>query len=118
VIRPDSIDEDFRAMPHPAVVAVELDGEAVLYHEIADTIVVLNPIATVVWKMMDGVAAADLVAELSDIFAADTQDLRSDVMELLREFGRQGLLVGVEPNSDIVAMNVLRPAEGSASPDG
>ena len=44
----EEIDENSHPRHHPAVAAVELDGEAVLYHEDANTVHLLNPSATIV----------------------------------------------------------------------
>lgn len=91
-----------------AVVGVELDGEAVLYHEELQTVCVLNPTATVVWNCLDGSSGLDrLCQDLADAFSVEAEALREDVLGIVREFGRQGLLEGVEPDPEEVAAHTL-----------
>lgn len=104
------IDGSFRPRQAEPVVAVELDGEAVLYHDELGAVYVLNPQATVVWACLDGSSDLDgLCDELAEAFSVGLDTLRGDVMDIVREFGRQGLLADVAPDPDVVAAQVPWP---------
>lgn len=91
-----------------AVAAVELDGEAVLYHEELRTVCVLNPTATIVWNCLDGSSDLEtLCGDIADAFAVELDTIRREVVEIVRELGRQGLLEGVESDPDIVAAHTV-----------
>ena len=115
---PEGIDGASIPVTDPAVASVELDGEAVLYHERLNTVHVLNPTATVIWNGLDGAADLDgLSADLAEAFSADFDLVRSDVIEAVCEFGRQGLLEGIEPDPEAVAARTLVQAHVSEAPD-
>ena len=82
----------------PEVLTAELDGEAVLYHPHTGTAVVLNATATLVWLSLDGAESLESLAlRLAQRFGADLDQVRAEVLEVVRGFGQSGLLDGVEP---------------------
>jgi hypothetical protein len=90
------IDGSFVPEARPTVGTVELEGEAVLLDEATGSLHLLNPVATVVWACFDGSGTIDeLVADLSEAFGADAEQVRDDVVGLATELAGQGLLVGV-----------------------
>ena len=92
----DDIDGGFVAEPRAEVVGVEVDGEAVLLLEGTREIHALNGVGTITWGLFDGSSTLDaIVADLSEAFRADPEVVRNDVLELARELGRAGLLIGV-----------------------
>jgi hypothetical protein len=112
---PDEIGPTFVAGAKVAVVGVELDGEAVLYHEVANTIHVLSPTATIVWNLLDGESdVASIVADLAEVFQVPSEQMLEDVLTAVRAFGRQGLLEGVEADADVIAASELRAREPGA----
>ena len=118
MISPESIDGAFTPVTDPAVASVELDGEAVLYHERLNTVHVLNPTATVIWKCLDGFTNLDgLSTDLAAAFSVDVGMVHTDVLEAVRDFGRQGLLEAVEPDPEALAANVLAEVHPSELPD-
>lgn len=109
---PEDIDGRFVATHADHVAAVELDGEAVLYHEELRTVCVLNPTATVVWNCLDGSSDLDsLCVDLAAAFSVEMEAIRQDVLGIVREFGRQGLLSEVEPDPEVVAAHTLSSLE-------
>lgn len=109
------LDASFVPVPAASVVGVELDGEAVLLEEEVGTLHVLSPTATIVWNLLDGRSeVAAIVADLADVFEVPEGRMRDDVLLAVREFGRQGLLDGVEPDPDAVAANRLPDVEPRA----
>jgi len=91
------IDESFVPRFRDEVAAVELDGEAVLLDGSNGAVHTLNPTATLIWKFCDGATRlGDLIEDLVAVFD-DTNGhaIHADVMALVRDFARQGLLVGV-----------------------
>ncbi|HEX2027218.1 MAG TPA: PqqD family protein [Nitriliruptorales bacterium] len=97
--------------------AVELDGETVVYDQPTGGLHTLNRTATLVWSFLDGgTTLRALVGELAEVFATDPSILAGDVVQLVRDLGRQGLLEGVvaEP---VRADGAVGPSPTSASPD-
>lgn len=110
MIPPDDIGSCHAPGPASAIIGVELDSEAVLYHEDLNTVHLLNPTATIIWNSLDGETdLASLTAYLADAFSADLDVVMADVIAVVREFGRQGLLLGVEPDQEAIAEHELRP---------
>ena len=73
-----------------------LDGEAVLLAEGASEAHYLDEIATLVWSTFDGSATLDeLSADFAEVFHADIDVVRRDIVMLTQGIGRAGLLVGV-----------------------
>lgn len=104
MVRPEGIAGSFVPAVDPSVVAAELDGELVLYHEGANTVHVLNTTATAIWHCLDGRVDVDGVCnELAATFSLPVDHLSGDVLDAVKEFGRQGLLCGVEPDPEVVA---------------
>lgn len=115
MIHPDQIDGSFAPTVDPAVASIELDGEAVLYHEASSTVHVLNSTATIIWGCIDGRTDLDtMCGELADVFYVDVEVVRTDVITAVRELGRQGLLVDVQPDPEVVAANRLDPGRPSS----
>ncbi|GEM_PF-2337755 len=113
-ITADQIDGGFKPVARAEVASVELDGEGVLYDEEHGLTHLLNPTATVVWSCLDGQSSVDeLGVELAGAFGADVVTVRGDVLALVRELGRQGLLEGVsaDPPRQGVEVRVETGAE-------
>ena len=91
----DDIGGGFIPVPRPQVAGVEIDGEEVLLEEGTRNIHWLNQIGAVVWTSYDGSTLDQIAVDLSDIFGADPDLVKSDVLELTRQIGRAGLLEGV-----------------------
>ena len=92
----EDIDGAFVPVPRPDVTAVVLDGEAVLLAEGASEAHYLDEIATLVWSTFDGSATLDeLSADFAEVFNADIEVVRRDIVALTQGVGRAGLLVGV-----------------------
>ena len=118
LLAPESIDGTFAPTHHPAVVSVELDGEAVLYHQEANTVHVLSVTATIIWRFLDGSNELDgLCGDLAAVFSIDLEQMRGDVLEAVREFGRQGLLQDVAADPDVVADHLLTSTEEIGAAD-
>ncbi|HVE63503.1 MAG TPA: PqqD family protein [Mycobacteriales bacterium] len=101
--------------PGTAVVAVELDGETVLYDEDAGALHLLDPIATVVWQCLDGEATLEQISvELAAAFEAPPEAVTGDVIELVTRLGRLGLLEGVETTEDLTDFVVNAPTAAGA----
>jgi hypothetical protein len=108
VIEPEAIDGAYIPRQAADVAGVELDGEAVLYHERLRIVCVLNPTATLVWGCLDGSGDLDTLAdELAELFPADERTIREEVLDAVRGFGRLGLLADVIPDPDEVAAQAL-----------
>jgi hypothetical protein len=112
------LDGASRVARHPAVAEVQLDGEAVLYHEQLRTVCVLNPTATAIWSRLDAVARLDSIArDLADAFGADLEVVRRDVLSTVRDLGQRGVLADITPDPALVAELELWEANDEL-PDG
>jgi len=104
LIDPDTIDLTSTVAPTDTLSTVELDGETVIYDDSNGSIHLLDPIATVVWSVLDGTSSLEeIAADLAEAFGADPAQVRSDIVTLVRNLGHSGLLAGVQ-------------GDGSASP--
>ena len=92
---PERIDESFVPRGDPSVGWIELEGESVLLAAGGDSHH-LNPTGTVIWQCCDGSGPlGEIIDELSDAYGIDRRAIAPDVLELVRDLGRRGLLVGV-----------------------
>lgn len=115
--RPDDITTDFVPVVDGAVAEVVLDGEVVLYHEGANTVHVLNRTASIVWQALDGTRSVGQVsAELAPRVAVSAEDVGADVLLAVQEFGRQGLLAGVEVSEEALEANRVEGRDESEAP--
>ncbi len=106
----EEIEEGFVLHFAGDVAGAEIDGEAVLLGG-DGAVHRLNPTATLVWRCADGHATlAEIIDDLAAAFTgAERTTVAGDVMQVVRDFVRLGLLNGVraEPAPD--------PAGGHAS---
>lgn len=88
--------EDLQVRPARAarLVAVELDGETVIYDPEDEGLHLLDPVATVIWSALDGeVLLSDLCDELAAEFEAPVARVRGDVGSLVQELLDKDLVV-------------------------
>jgi hypothetical protein len=72
---------------------VELDGEAVIYDEIDNSLHHLNPTATIVLSMCDGtLTIKEFSGEIAEAFSMPADEIEQQVRVLLRDFRKQKLL--------------------------
>lgn len=85
--QPLPLDEStvLRRLRSPAIEYVEIDGETVIYHCAQGRLHVLNPIGTLVWRLLDGVAT---IRQVSDDLAEQFGRPLPAVVEDVRAFGR------------------------------
>jgi hypothetical protein len=112
MIEPIDIGAESVLVPSASVVAVELDGEAVLYDEEANTVHVLSPTATIVWNLLDSRSdVGSLSNDLAWAYGVEPERMQADVLAAVREFGRKGLLQGVEADPAVIEASVLESPE-------
>ncbi|MGH2572525.1 MAG: PqqD family peptide modification chaperone [Actinomycetota bacterium] len=98
-IEADEIGLDFVPQPRDSVMAVEFDGELLLVDRDTGRLNLLDPIGSIVWSCFDGAGDLDDLAQaLAKEFGAPVETVRSDVLEMTRNVGGAGLLVGVSPH--------------------
>lgn len=111
-MRYTEIGRDTRPQRSPSGLSVELDGERVVLDTASGGLHRLDRMASLIWTMLDGSASvAELVDDLADVFQAPPEVVEPDVLRMLRECGRVGLLAGVEPDP------AYQPARGGAVTD-
>lgn len=97
--------------PRADVAMVEIDGEGVVYDRVAERVHLLNPSATLVWSLLDGVSSlAELAAALAPATGLEEDVLLDDLVALVARLRREGLLEPV-PAATITAPRV-DPAAG------
>ena len=96
LLKPDDIDERFAPRLRDDIATVEIDGETVLLVEGMYRLHWLNQLATIVVSCFDGVATLEeLITDFRAAFRADPEVIRNDLVEITRQLGAAGLLVGV-----------------------
>ena len=111
----DHIDTAFVPRRTSELAPVEIEGEIVAYQTAAGTIHVLNPSASLVWKMIDGTTDIScLASELSEAFDVAPEVMEQQVRSIVQEFGRQGLLEDVVADKEtlrVTRLDLLRSTE-------
>lgn len=77
-----------------------IDGEMVIFDPTSSLVHQLNAIGSVVWQLLDGSSTvAELVADLAEVFEVPTEQVWSDVRQLLNMMGEQDLLADTDQRS-------------------
>jgi hypothetical protein len=96
-LSPDELDDRFVPRLREAVVAVPVAEEAVLYEEDTGDLHRLDEVAAIVCSRFDGSTSVErAVDELAAAFGAPREVVGADVLAMVRELGRKGLLDGVQ----------------------
>lgn len=120
LVDPESIDGAFVPARRRDLAMVEVENEIVLALPVdaddeppgAFDTSWLDRTAAVAWHCFDGtIAIEDLVDELTGVFVGDREEIRGDLVELARTFGRAGLLHGVRPDPRPVRAAPVPPSE-------
>lgn len=75
------------------VVARTLDGEAVLLDLASEEYYSLNEVGSRIWELADGEHSVDdMVAAIVAEYEAERAQVEEDVLDLLDELGREGLV--------------------------
>lgn len=94
----EPIDDAYRPKVRDDLTSVVLDGEIVIYDEATASVHQLDPIATLLWPLMDGDSTlADLVGDVSEAFSAPPSKVRDDLVELLEHLRARRLLADRPP---------------------
>ncbi len=97
-VGPDDIDVGFVPCFRAQVEVVPLGDEAVLYNEDTGELYRLDRVARHVCDLFDGgLSITSAVHELIRRFGAPREVIEGDVLAMVRDLGRHGLLVGVDP---------------------
>lgn len=107
-LRPVEVDQpprrtiDLAAAPLPrrTLAQVKIDEEAVVYSPETGCTCDLNAVATAVWTCLDGrTTLRELAEDIAAVAGWDLRRVEAELVELVRGFGNQGLLAGVDPGS-------------------
>lgn len=89
-LSPESV---LRRLPSPQVCWVEVDGEAVAYDAGGDALHLLDPIASLVWGLLDGETSLRQTSdELARAFGEDPQRILDDVLRLGEHLTGMGIV--------------------------
>jgi peroxiredoxin/uncharacterized membrane protein YphA (DoxX/SURF4 family) len=96
LLDPQVIAGTFVPVGRSDVSMAEREGEMVLVDRLTGAVHVLNPTAAIVWQCLDGSGSVDEIGiDIADVFEQEQGEVREAVLEVVRRFGRQGLLQGV-----------------------
>jgi peroxiredoxin/uncharacterized membrane protein YphA (DoxX/SURF4 family) len=96
LLDPQALEAAFVPVGRSDVSIAERDGETVLVDRGSGAVHVLNPTAAIVWRCLDGTGSVEeIVGDIADVFERDKGEVQEAVLEVVRRFGRQGLLEGV-----------------------
>lgn len=78
---------------------VEIDGEIAIYHPTTDSVVLLNPAASVIWRLTadGGTTVDELVPLVAEAFGIDVDETRRGVDTGVEVLVDEQLLVRVGP---------------------
>jgi hypothetical protein len=97
LIEPADIGPEFAPSFRDGVTNVAVKDEAVLYDEATGDLHQLDAIAALVCRFFDGFTSIrDAATELAEAFGEDREVIERDVLEMTRQLGQKGLLVGVQ----------------------
>jgi hypothetical protein len=103
-LQPATLDVEHVPRFREGVVSLPVGDESVLFEEERGMLHQLDVRATLVCSLFDGrTSVREMVDDLAVVFEIDRAIVEGDVLELVRELGRQGVLEGIEgdPVSDI-----------------
>ncbi len=70
-----------------------IDGEAVLLHLDNGVYYTLNEVGSMAWELFDGVTSSEaIVATITEEYEVDTETVREDLRELLKDLATEGLV--------------------------
>jgi hypothetical protein len=118
LLLPECIGSDFVAIARSEVASVEVDGEIVLYDDATRRLHRLNPTASALWQCLDGTGTlADIAADIAEVYRTDVSAVLDQVIAVARQFGAEGLLVGVGDPIDLGDGSAQDGPDGAASSD-
>lgn len=81
----------------PGLASVQVEGERLVLDEVSGDLHHLDPLASVVWDLLDGRSAeSEVASDLADVFRVPVDIVQKDLEQLLDRLEVQGLLaVGV-----------------------
>jgi hypothetical protein len=80
--------------PHSSVADATLGTEVVVFDERTALVYRLNPSASVIWSLFDGMRTVEEIAtELTSTVGADLTTIREQILHAVNEFERRGLVV-------------------------
>jgi hypothetical protein len=105
---------DARPVRAPRLVAVEIDGETVLYDPDDEGLHLLDQIATVVWSALDGEATVRVLCEeLADSFGVAPETVQQDVVALTRDLMNKRLVSVEVAGTDVASPDVASMEAGT-----
>jgi hypothetical protein len=97
LLRPEDIDRSFVPRFRDPVATVPVAQEAVLYEQDTGDLHRLDHVAALVCSLFDGqTSVAQAVDELAEAFSAPHETIEADVLLMVRDLGRKGLLEDVD----------------------
>jgi hypothetical protein len=107
VIRPEEIDDSTVPVPAAHVAFVPVDDGGVVVDEAAGRAYALNASASLLWTLFDSVSPlGELVADVSDVFGAPTEEVGDRVHALVRFFAEVGLFTNMTRRIESVPIDV------------
>lgn len=109
------VEGTFVPRPVPGLHAIDVDREVLLLDPRTARLHLLDPVASVIWGVLDGEVTVDeLAADLADVFGVPVPTVRADLDSLVRAFDGAALLEGVEPPAHELVGARPAPADRTA----
>ncbi len=100
----ETIDSGFVPRLRSGVELVAMQDEAVLFEEETGRLHQLDPIASLVCRCFDGeTSIASVAKELGEGFGEEPSAIERDVLAMVTQLGRLGLLEGIDGTADAAA---------------
>jgi hypothetical protein len=100
-MRPEEIDLGYAPRRRSDVVAVEVDGELIVFDPRSKGTHKLNRLGALLWEVMDGTSTlAELSEDLAAVFAQPPSAIQGEVVAFVRALGEVGLLDEVRPTDE------------------
>lgn len=79
--------------PQPHVIETEVRGDISLYNPRDESVLVLNPTASDVWRLCDGEQTfEEIVSMLAAAYGTEAAAIRADVQRTIEQFASEGFL--------------------------
>lgn len=87
----------------PDLASVQVEGERLILDEVNGDLHHLDPLASVIWDLLDGRSVeSEVASDLADVFRVPVEVVQKDLEQLLERLEAQGLLaVGVPRAIDV-----------------
>jgi hypothetical protein len=97
-----ALDLDSLPARSPSLISAEIETATVLYDGTSDSLHLLDPVASIVWNLLDGTATLrQICADVADAFYTSEDRVRDDVLRLVSDLANHDLILQRLHESDV-----------------